>query len=99
MGEPSPQRVEELFDRAFDLEPPQRAAFLDEQCGGDADLRAAVEKFLDLDRKARTAVTAKMARVVYALVKHSQPYRHRFDAALPSGSIPLRRAVEASGTS
>src|SRR5207237_8954559 len=33
--------------------PPQRAAFLDEQCGGDADLRAAVEKFLDLDRRAQ----------------------------------------------
>jgi transposase len=54
---------------------------------------------LDLNRKARTAVTAKMARVVYALIKHGQPYRHRFDAGLPSGSIPLTRAVEASGTS
>jgi transposase len=54
---------------------------------------------LDLNRKARTAVTAKMARVVYALIKHGQPYRHRFDAGLPSGSIPLTRAVEAFGTS
>ena len=53
MVEPSPQRVEELFDRALDLEPPQRAAFLDEQCGGDADLRASVERFLDLDRRAQ----------------------------------------------
>jgi transposase len=54
---------------------------------------------LDLNRKARTAVTAKMARVVYALIKHQQPYRHRFDESLPSGSIPLTRAVEAFGTS
>jgi transposase len=54
---------------------------------------------LDLNRKARTAVTAKMARVVYALIKHGQPYRHCFNAGLPSGSIALRRAVEASGTS
>jgi len=54
---------------------------------------------LDLNRKARTAVAAKMARVVYALIKHGQPYRHRFDAGLPSGSIPLTRAVEAFGTS
>ena len=52
MGEPSPQRVEELFDRAVDLEPP-RAAFLDEQCGGDAQLRAAVEELLQLDRRAQ----------------------------------------------
>lgn len=54
---------------------------------------------LDLNRKARTAVAAKMARVVYGLIKHGQPYRHRFDADLPSGSIPLTRAVEAFGTS
>lgn len=54
---------------------------------------------LDLKRKARTAVTAKMARVVYALIKHAQPYCQRFDVGLPSGSIPLKRAVEAFGTS
>jgi transposase len=60
---------------------------------------AKVPEDRDLNRKARTAVTAKMARVVYALIKHNQPYRHRFDAGLPSGSIPLSRAVEASGTS
>ncbi len=53
----------------------------------------------DLSRKARTAITAKMARVVYALIKHEQPYRHRFDEDLPSGSIPLKQAVEALGTS
>lgn len=54
----------------------------------------------DLKRKARTAITAKMARVVYALIKHGQPYyRQRFDVDLPSGSIPLKRAVEAFGTS
>jgi transposase len=53
----------------------------------------------DLKRKARTAITAKMARGVYALIKHSKPYRRLFDADLPSGSIPLRRAVEVFGTS
>lgn len=53
----------------------------------------------DLKRKARTAITAKMARVVYALIKHGKPYRRLFDADLPSGSIPLRLAVEAFGTS
>jgi transposase len=42
----------------------------------------------DLIRNARAAVTAKMARVVHALIKHGQPYRHCFDASLPSGSIP-----------
>lgn len=53
----------------------------------------------DLKRKARTAVTAKMARVVYALIKHDCAYRQRFELSFPSGSTPLTRAVEASGTS
>jgi WD40 repeat protein/predicted Ser/Thr protein kinase len=53
MAEPSLQRVEELFDRAVDLDPPQQAAFLDEQCQGEADLRAAVEEFLQLHSKAQ----------------------------------------------
>jgi transposase len=52
----------------------------------------------DLRRKARTAVTAKMARIVYALIKHGQPYRHCLDVFTPSGSIPLTRAVGASRT-
>src|SRR5262245_26693610 len=53
MAEPSPQRVEELFDQAIDLDPARRAAFLDEQCQGDADLRAAVEELLHLDSRAQ----------------------------------------------
>jgi transposase len=53
----------------------------------------------DLKRKARTAVTAKMARVVYALIKHDCAYRQRFELGFPSGSTPLTRAVEALGTS
>ena len=53
----------------------------------------------DLKRKARTAVTAKMARVVYALIKHDCDYRQRFELGFPSGSTPLTRAVEAFGTS
>lgn len=53
----------------------------------------------DLKRKARTAVTAKMARVVYALIKHDCDYRQRFELGFPSESIPLIGAVEAFGTS
>src|SRR5262245_16921634 len=52
MAEPPPERVEELFERAVVLEPPQWAAFLDEQGRGDAGLRAAVEELLHLDRRA-----------------------------------------------
>lgn len=54
---------------------------------------------LDLKRKARTAVAAKMARVIHALIKHGKPYRQRFDTGLPSGSIPHTKAVGAIRTS
>ncbi len=52
----------------------------------------------DLRRKAMTAVTAKIARTIYGLIKSKQPYQSYFEA-LPSGSIPLCRAVEANRTS
>ena len=52
----------------------------------------------DLKRKAYTAVAAKMARVAYALIKSGIDYRGYHEAAIPSGKIPIRRAVGAFGT-
>ena len=49
----------------------------------------------DLKRKALTAVAAKMARVAYSIIKTNLPYQRFFEQSLPSGSIPLSRAVEA----
>ena len=54
MPEPSPEAVEALFQQAADLDPAQRGAFLDEQCAGDPDLRAAVEELLHFDAKAES---------------------------------------------
>jgi len=45
-GEPAPQRVESLFDRALDLAPEARNAFLDPECGGDEKLRQYMEQLL-----------------------------------------------------
>lgn len=53
----------------------------------------------DRRRKARTAVTAKLARVAYSMVKFDRPYRGRFEVGLPSGSISLNAAREATRTS
>ena len=43
----------------------------------------------DLRRKAMTAVTAKMARVVHAVIRGDTDYRPFFEAAVPSGRTPL----------
>lgn len=48
-----------------------------------------------LRRKAYTAIAAKMARTVHAVVKHGEPYRPFFEGVSPGGRTPLSRAVEA----
>jgi transposase len=42
----------------------------------------------DLKRKAYTAVSAKMARVAYGLIKSERDYRGFFESSIPSGKIP-----------
>jgi transposase len=59
------------------------------------------ENPLDADRKrkALTAVAAKVARVAYAVIKTGSDYERFFEQRIPSGSIPLKLAVEANTTS
>ena len=52
----------------------------------------------DRRRKAYTAVAAKMARVVYAVIISGIDYRRFPEATRPGGRIPSPRAVEASLT-
>ena len=42
-------QIEDLFHRAADLAPAERAAFLDRACTGDEELRREVESLLDVD--------------------------------------------------
>jgi len=45
-------RVEEIFQRALELDERRRAAFLDRSCGDDERLRSEVESLLSQDKKA-----------------------------------------------
>jgi len=47
------QQIEALYHAALKLEPSQRAAFLEEGCGGDAELRGEVESLLAADAQAQ----------------------------------------------
>ena len=80
MAEPSPRRVEELFDQAVDLDPARLATFLDEQCAGDADLRAAVEELLQLDRGAHAAESLLRSPLAGSRPKAFAPPAPRFPA-------------------
>ena len=46
----------------------------------------------DLRRKAFTAITAKMARVVHALIKAGADYRPFVEGPVPGGRTPLNRS-------
>lgn len=49
----------------------------------------------DLRRKALTAITAKMARVVHAIIKSGDDYRPFVEGPVPGGRTPLSSAVRA----
>ena len=49
----------------------------------------------DLRRKAQTAITAKMARVVHAVIKTGADYRPLIEGPVPGGRTPLSSAVRA----
>ncbi len=46
MAKLNPEKIREVFDEVAELEPSERAARLEKICGGDAELRAEVERLL-----------------------------------------------------
>lgn len=48
----------------------------------------------DLKRKALTAITAKMARTVHAVIKTGSDYRPFFEGPIPSGRTSLSKCRE-----
>jgi serine/threonine protein kinase/tetratricopeptide (TPR) repeat protein len=51
------EQIETIFLEAADLPRPQQAAFLDEACGADTELRREVQSLLDSDRKSGEKIT------------------------------------------
>ncbi|MDQ6938998.1 MAG: serine/threonine-protein kinase [Verrucomicrobiota bacterium] len=50
------EKIAELVETAFELEPAERINFLDESCGEDADLRAEIESLLKFQTPARNFI-------------------------------------------
>jgi len=61
------QRIEEVFHRAADLAPAQRAEFLSTACTGDDELRREVESLLANDDSGDNLVEAAVSKAVDAL--------------------------------
>jgi transposase len=69
-----------------------RAVHMRENAFRDKYERYLADDPFDADRKKRkalTAVAAKMARVVYAVIRNSSDYQRFFEQQVPGGSIPF----------
>jgi Protein kinase domain len=62
------RQVDELFERALDLEPGERATFLDAACAGDTPLRREVEEMLRFDVRAQDFIETPVFGVAAALI-------------------------------
>ena len=83
---PPPERyrqIEPLVERALEMAPETRAAFLDEACAGDADLRAEIEALLEADREAGSFLSAP-AR--WEALELEEPDAEEPSAGLPAGA-------------
>src|SRR5262249_49130232 len=92
MAQPCPRRVEEVFDQAIDLDPARLETFLDEHCAGDADLRAAVQELLQLDRRAQTAESLLRSPLAGSRLEAPAP-----PAPPPIAGYRLRRVLGEGG--
>ena len=57
-------QIEELFHRAIECEPDERARLLEDSCGGDAELRREVEALLSGARSGGDQVRAAVGKVI-----------------------------------
>jgi serine/threonine protein kinase len=90
---PSRERIEEIFDRALDLAPAERPAFLASACGEDAELRVAVGRLL-----ASAEATGVTARLAGAIADALEPEsRDTAPPALPHYEVLERLGAGAMG--
>ncbi len=62
------QQVERLYHAALEREPESRAAFLDEACAGDAELRSEVESLLGYEERAARFIESPALEVAAGLM-------------------------------
>ena len=95
-------QIEELLQQALDLQPPQRAAFLQQTCKGDAELIAEVEALLRLGTEARSFMESPAIAFLPPIEPPSQISHYRIEKRIGSGGMgevfkaydeTLRRAV------
>ncbi|HQR40788.1 MAG TPA: serine/threonine-protein kinase, partial [Blastocatellia bacterium] len=90
------QRVRKLFEDALDCERGARAAFLDESCGADLELRREVDSLLEEhDRPGSFVADSPIARVAGLSEAGTGPARAKSSALNPGEVLGERYRIEA----
>jgi serine/threonine-protein kinase len=69
------QKIDGLFEAALEHTPQDRAAFLDNACGGDRELRREVEKMLRIDEQATEFIQTDVFEIAAKLITQPQKVR------------------------
>ena len=67
------QQVEKICQSALELEESQRAAFLEEACAGDEELRREVESLLRFDSRGDRFIEEPAVEVAAKMIAHEKP--------------------------
>ena len=87
------QQIEDLLQRALDLEPRERAAFLERSCAGDPELRSGIEALLARESDAKSFLESPaVAHLAEQLIDRpealpSQIGRYRIEARIGEGGM------------
>ena len=102
------RKIDELFDAALERPPKDRAAFLDQACGSDRELRREVEKMLAFDQQAEDFIQTDVFNAAAKLITkpndnvckkirrvHFQLDRRRqiYSGRRARGALPHRRSA------
>jgi serine/threonine protein kinase len=70
-------RIKELFEAAVHLDPNQRTALLDEECGGDETLRREIESLLKSDERTEDFIERPAFEIPRNLFTEEEPFAGR----------------------
>ncbi|HSK62970.1 MAG TPA: protein kinase [Pyrinomonadaceae bacterium] len=87
------RKIDEIFEAALERTPKDRAAFLDQACGGDPELRREVEKMLAFDQQAEDFIQTDVLNAAAKVITRPSDKSVKKSAAFNSNSIDDARFI------
>lgn len=87
------RKIDELFEAALERTPKDRAAFLDQACGSDRELRREVEKMLSFDHQAEDFIKTDVFNAAANIITKPSDKSAKKSAAFTSNSIDDARFI------